>query len=162
MAEKKIPRCKFCDDFVSWDEDLRSEAGCNGPVNYEDHKEHKCDPERKKAHQANKAAEELARKQASEMGANGNTNGNNNNNDLSTQLREIAILLKGNLDESRRTNDLLSDISMQTGNIDFNTKKTANSHEWFEKLLETRYRNDELPPRTEITKEEIVGGVQEQ
>jgi len=157
------PTCYQCGAEISWNKIIMNKFGIKEPLEPDEYGKHICDEQRKIAFKANQAANDLATKDTREKASSMEGN-SSNNNDLTTQLRENSILLKGYLDESRRTNDLLSDIRMQTGNIDFNTKKGANSHKWFEKLLEMRYRNDELPPRKEVLKqepqqdtEEIVG-----
>lgn len=111
---KKTPKCKFCDAEILWGLNLPN----NKPADPITKKEHVCDPERKKAHQANLAAENLAREKAANMGG-GNNSTNNNNN----QLSGIEVYLKGQLDELRRAVDHLSRIAMFVENIDFHVKK---------------------------------------
>lgn len=166
MSDKPI--CYQNGAEISWNKTIMNKFGLKEPLEPDEYGKHTCDEQRKITCKANQAANDLATKDAREkatlMGGN-----SINNNDLTIQLRENSILLKWYLNESRRTNDLLSDIRLQPGNIVFNTKKAANSHEWFEKLLEMRYRNDELPPRKKVLNEEpqqdteeIVGLIQEQ
>ncbi|MDR4490850.1 MAG: hypothetical protein R2685_08105 [Candidatus Nitrosocosmicus sp.] len=111
---KKTPKCKFCDVEILWGLNLPN----NKPADPVTKKEHVCDPERKKAHQANLAAENLAREKAANMGG-GNNSTNNNDN----QLSGIEVYLKGQSEELRRAVDHLSRIAMFAENIDFHVKK---------------------------------------
>jgi hypothetical protein len=170
MSSDKIPTCNQCGAEISWNKTVRDNFGIKGPLEPDETKKHTCDEERKKAYKANKAAEELATKDAREKAAAMGGGGNGNQ-----QLTANEVFLKGMLEEQRRQTDLLVRIAASIENAEFYLRKLDNSHEWFEKLLETRYRDDELPPRKEITtkaaepqqktteEEEITGGgVQEQ
>lgn len=144
MSDK--PTCYQCGAEISRNKTIMNKFGIKEPLEPDECGKHTCEEQRKIAFKTNQAANDLATKDAREK-ATSMVGNSGDINDLTTQLRENSILLKWYLDESRRTNDLFSDIRMQTGNIDFNTKKGANSHEWFEKLLEVNYKNDEIPPR---------------
>lgn len=145
MADSK-PTCNQCGAEISWNKTVRDNFGIKGPLEPDESKKHTCDEERKTAYKANKAAEELATKEAKEKAASMGSNNSNNG----PKLESVEIYLKGILEESRRQTDLLTSIRTNIESIQFYAKKSANSQEWFEKLFEFRHRNEELPSKEDL------------
>lgn len=140
-SSDKIPTCNQCGAEISWNKTVRDNFGIRGPLEPDETKKHTCDEERKKAYKANKAAEDLATKdardKASAMGG--------------SSLSGTEVYLKSQLEEIRRAVDILGKISMNIESMDFRLKKIEENQ-----IDRTPPPRPDLSDKSESKTEEVV------
>lgn len=163
----ETPHCNYCDAEISWNKIIREKFGIRGPLEPDNSGKHTCNEERKKAFQANKSAEEFTAKQkATEMGSGiGDSNSNvNNNQDRLVQLIEIqnALLVQQSehlttiIQNGNRHTDLLGTVINVIDAARALINRLLDSQEYFEKLLEIRYKElrsdkDRVPTEEQLS-----------